>query len=85
MCAENYNEVAVNIPYITMSISIHQISAARILMKGNYLKKKKINKSMVWTLRKPENHSINITCVKEICMVLFDRRTTGRASHVKLV
>lgn len=41
MCAENYNEVAVNIPYITMSISIHQIPAARILMKGNYLKKKK--------------------------------------------
>lgn len=45
MCAENYNEVAVNIPYITMSISIHQIPAARILMKGNDLKKKKLIKA----------------------------------------
>lgn len=43
MCAENYNKVAVNIPYITMSISIHQIPAATILMntKEMTFKKKK--------------------------------------------
>lgn len=41
MCEENYNKVAVNIPYITKSISIHQIPAARIQMKGNDFKKKK--------------------------------------------